>query len=769
MKTNSLLQKLRPRAYARYQSLPLFGPVIDEFCQWLSDQGYAKVTVCCRISPLHLLADWLRGRRKRTLADLTQQDVRAAQAHFRGTQIQVRDAAGLIRRFLVERGLIRSQPPQRTSPSQRELTDFGDYLRKVRGLSESTVRYSRQRIGDFLQFVGFDRRPSAVRALRHRQIDAFLREAAKTNNRGSLQSLVGTLRSYLRRAYAQGVLRVPLHEQIDTPRVYQLERLPRALPWVQVLALLRSIDRTQADGLRDFTLLYLAASYGLRSGEVVSLRLDDIDWRERTLRIAQIKTQHSLLLPLTDEAGDVLCRYLRAARPPARHRELFLRLHAPVRPMGPTAINRILIKRIGESGLLLPHVSSHGLRHSFATHLLRQGVAVKDIGAALGHRSLKATSVYLRLAVEDLRPMALPVPKPPGGKTGRLVAPGWERQLPRLRRWSTPPLGRTQFISALAPALQAYVAQRRTLGRGFVQERSVLLRWDDFMQRHYRGQDAIRAPMFERWGESLMRLNPGVHRTEMRIVRNFLIFLRREDPGAYVPDLAFFPKAEPYRAPRLVSDREMACLLALTKSLRPLPGTPLRGPTIRLALLLLFCCGLRRGELFRLRLADYDVAERWLRINETKFHKSRLVPLSPSVARELGHYLQRRRHHGLPMTVEAHLIWSNRSSGPPHGHPRTGLTWHWRHLCLSAGVVDARGRPPCLHDLRHSYAVVALRRCYAQGGNPPSKLQHLATYLGHASASSTHHYLHLTDDLRQIASRRFHARCADLFQQGGAR
>lgn len=766
MKT-SLLQKLRPRAFARFQSLPLFGPLIDEFCQWLFDQGYAKATVCFRISTLHMLVDWLRGRRKRALADLTQQDLRAAQAHFRGTQVQVRDAAGLIRRFLVERDLIRSQPLKRTSPSQRELTDFVGYLRNVRGLSESTVRYSRRRIGDFLQFVGFDRRPSAVRALRHPQIDAFLREAAKKNNRCSLQSMVGTLRSYLRRAYAQGVLRVPLHEQIDTPRVYQLERLPRALPWVQVSALLRSIDRTQADGLRDFTMLYLAASYGLRSGEVVSLRLDDIDWRERTLRIAQIKTKHSLLLPLTDEAGDVLCRYLRAARPPSRHRELFLRLHAPVRPMDPTSINRILINRIRRSGLQLPHVSSHCLRHSFATHLLRQGAAVKDIGAALGHRSIRATSVYLRLAVEDLRQMALPVPQ--DGKAGRLVSPGWEHQLSRVRRWSTPPLGRTQFISALAPALQAYVAQRRTLGRGFVQERSVLLRWDDFMHRNYRGHDSVRAPMFERWGESLVRLNPGVHRNEMRIVRNFLIFLRRGDPCAYVPDIAFFPKAVPYRAPRLVSDREVACLLATTKSLRPLPGSPLRGQTIHLALLLLFCCGLRRGELFRLRLADYDVAERLLRVNETKFHKSRLVPLSPSVARALGHYLQRRRHHGLPMTAEDHLIWSSRSSGSPHGHPCTGLIWHWRHLCISAGVVDARGRPPHLHDLRHSYAVAALRRCYAQGGNPQSKLQHLATYLGHASAISTHHYLHFTDELRQIASRRFHDRCADLFKQGGAR
>ena len=371
MKTSSLLQTLRPLAYARLQSLPLFGPLIDEFCQWLSDQGYAKVTICFRISTLHMLTDWLRCHRKRTLADITQQDLRKAQMHFRGTRVQVRDAAGVMRRFLVDRGLIQNQHLKRLSPSQRELADFVGYLRSVRGLSESTVRHSRLHISDFLTFVDFDHRPAAIRALTHQQIDAFLREAAKKNNRFSLQTIVGTLRSYLRRANAQGVLREPLHEQIDTPRVYHLERLPRALPWTQITALLRTIDRSRPDGLRDFTMLYIASSYGLRSCEVVNLRLDDIDWRERTLRVAQIKTKHSLILPLTDEAGGILCRYLREARPPCRHRELFLRLNAPIRPMVPCSLNMILANRIRRSGLRLLHLSSHCLWHSFATYLLR--------------------------------------------------------------------------------------------------------------------------------------------------------------------------------------------------------------------------------------------------------------------------------------------------------------------------------------------------------------------------------------------------------------
>jgi integrase len=73
--------------------------------------------------------------------------------------------------------------------------------------------------------------------------------------------------------------------QIDTPRVYRLERLPHAIPWNQVEALLSSIDRSEAHGVRDFTLLYLAAAYGLLGSELVRLTLDDIDWRGRTLQV----------------------------------------------------------------------------------------------------------------------------------------------------------------------------------------------------------------------------------------------------------------------------------------------------------------------------------------------------------------------------------------------------------------------------------------------------------------------------------------------------
>lgn len=219
--------------------------------------------------------------------------------------------------------------------------------------------------------------------------------AGRRSDCDSLQHIVASLRAFLRHQFTQGCLRQALHERIDMPRTYRLERLPRALPWNQVVALLRSIDQATPGGCRDFTLLYLAACYGLRSGELVRLTLDDIDWRAGTLKVVQTKTKQALLLPLTDEAGQVLVRYLQTGRPGSAHREVFLRRRAPAGPLAPTAVHDILEHRIALSGMDLPPIGSHVLRHSLAVDLLRRGVSLPTIGAALGHRDVESTAVSL--------------------------------------------------------------------------------------------------------------------------------------------------------------------------------------------------------------------------------------------------------------------------------------------------------------------------------------------------------------------------------------
>jgi integrase len=261
---------------------------------------------------------------------------------------------------------------------------------------------------------------------------------------------------------------------------------------------------------------------------------------------------------------------------------------------------------------------------------------------------------------------------------------------------------------------------------------------------------------------------PTVQRKRLCIVRNFLLYDARAHPGRFVPDLESFPKTLPPKPPRWVSPSEMARVLATAARLRRSHHNPLRAQTVRLGLLLLFCCGLRAGELLRLQRRHYDASEQLLRIDGSKFHKSRLVPLAPSVAREITHYLEQCRRHGLTLQPDSPLVWSGACLEPKASYTSTGLTTTWKHLCLSAGVLDRRGRPPRLHDLRHSFAVAALHRWYEQDLDAHARLVHLATYLGHVNPASSHYYLQFTPALRAAASQRFHRAFGRLLAKGGA-
>jgi site-specific recombinase XerD len=201
-----------------------------------------------------------------------------------------------------------------------------------------------------------------------------------------------------------------LSGQIDTPRLYRLEQLPRALPWNTVCEFLQSIDRSCTSGLRDYAIFLLVVTYGLRGCDIAGLKLSDIDWRVGKIQINQSKTKHPICLPLTDQVAEALLMYLRSGRQRSRCREIFLTLQAPVLPMRRQAIGDAFRKRVRSSALKMPFFSVHCLRHSYAVHLLRRGISLKNIGDILGHHSTESTCVYLRLNVEDLREVALPLP-----------------------------------------------------------------------------------------------------------------------------------------------------------------------------------------------------------------------------------------------------------------------------------------------------------------------------------------------------------------------
>jgi len=237
-----------------------------------------------------------------------------------------------------------------------------------------------------------------------------VRQIAVRVSRATLQHSVAHLRSFLRWLAVHGQTPKGLDSQIDTPRVYHQEHLPRALPWETVRALLHSIDRTTALGRRDYAMLLLIATYGLRSSEIVALTLDDFAWRRGELRVPRRKVDGALTLPLTDDAGDAVLNYVRHGRPPLPTRVVFLRARPPAGVLKPTAVTEVFQTRARRSGLAIPFQGAHCLRHSLAVQLLREGVSLKAIGDVLGHRTVESTCMYLRLATEDLRDVPLSLP-----------------------------------------------------------------------------------------------------------------------------------------------------------------------------------------------------------------------------------------------------------------------------------------------------------------------------------------------------------------------
>ena len=751
-----MIATILPKVYRRYVSLPILGPIIDEFARWLLQRGYTFPTVQHHVYAARRLDGSLCQLGVRSLADLTHNHFETTCArHLPYICIMIRH----VERFLEETGRLVPPSCAPATPLTVEVDRFAEYMRSVRGLEPSTIRSHARYMTRFLQHIHYDR-AERLASLTTKQVDDFLCDCAKTLNRYSLQHVVAYMRAFLKYCYQRGMLMRPLHTMIDTPRIYRLEQLPRSLPWETVETLIGSIDRTSVLGMRDYTILYLIATYGLRSCEVTALTLDDIDWRASVISIPRQKTRSRLTLPLIDAVAEVVVAYLKR-RPMLPYRELFLRVRAPHGVVKPAGVVDIFERCVKKSGLDIPFHGAHCIRHSYAVQLLRQGTSVKAIGDLLGHRDAESTCVYLRLALEDLRGVALPVPV----ETSETVV-RTRHSLTGCTRVVSPPL-RSPLESVLATEIKDYLRLKRSLGRRYSGEEMVLRSLDAFLVAHYPLSDDLTGEIFAEWCTTLSHLMPTVRRTRMRIVRNFCLYRRRSRPQSFLPDARSFPANHQPAPPHIVSESEMALLLEAAQALPRWTSCPFRPETLRMAFLLLFTTGLRRGELLRLTLADIDSCEETCAIRQTKFHKSRVIPLSPSVARELNAYLELREKNRLFLSPGSPVIISGYQTTDGRGYTGYALGRNWADLCASLNILTVKGRPPRIHDLRHSFAVNVLMRWYRNNDDVQAKLPLLSTYMGHVSVVSTYHYLTFVEELRSQASELFHRRCGKAVKVRG--
>lgn len=418
-----MLKDLFPRDHRRYSSLPLLGPIADGFETWLVERGYQRAGRRWQLRAVVRVDRYLRRHGVRRLADITRSELCACSAALGRRRPNLPGTVHALERYLDTRGLLLAQVPDPPSRTATQLSAYAAHLVDVRGLEPSTIHQHVFTAREFLDHMRYETVPSQLAALTASDIEEFVRAVGSRLSRASLQHTIAQLRGFLRFLAAINVVNPGLDTQIDTPRVYRFEQLPRALPWQTVRRFLRSIDRTTPLGLRDYTMFFLIATYGLRASEIVALTLDDVDWRAGCIRVPQRKTGTPLVLPLIDAAGMVVLRYLRRGRAGAPWRELFLRMRAPAGVLKPTAVTEAFQAWSKRSGLGIPFQGAHCLRHSYAVHLLRRGTSLKAIGDLLGHRSAESTCMYLRLAIEDLRDVPLPLPREDSRRHGQEVRP----------------------------------------------------------------------------------------------------------------------------------------------------------------------------------------------------------------------------------------------------------------------------------------------------------------------------------------------------------
>jgi site-specific recombinase XerD len=405
-----MLTLLFPKTHTRYTSLPVLGAFLEDLCSWLEAHDYPPSAISRRMEGAPFLEKCLQRHQIELLSGCTVDRLRACFPRQKRWTPQVAYTLGRsLLMFLQERGILGATPP---NASERLIRAYGEHLDRVRGLAASTVAQHAVVAGDFLRLLKYDDDVQHLPQVQASDLETFVIQASARVGRITMQKVIAIMRSFLRFLAANGEIPVGLDRHLESPRHHRGERLARALCWEDILTLLRGIDRSTVKGCRDYAMLLLIATYGLRRSEVSSLDIDDIHWRAQVICVPRPKVGTPLVVPLTDEVATALVDYLRQRAGEASERRLFLRVRAPQGPIQATAVFDVFDFWAVRAGVHVPGLGGpHVLRHGLAMHLLRQGTPLKTIGDLLGHRSVESTGVYLRLHVEDLRDVGLPLPK----------------------------------------------------------------------------------------------------------------------------------------------------------------------------------------------------------------------------------------------------------------------------------------------------------------------------------------------------------------------
>jgi len=373
----------------------------------LAERGYLPST---RVAHLQVMADlsgWLDAQRL-NVQDLTGERIETYLEHRRGCGCKgfcSRRSLTPILGTLARLGLLPVEEPV-APPSGTDvlLGGFARYLREERGLASSTAKAYLALARRFLADYGDD---GDLRGLTSADVSAAVRGESVAVSAGSVQYFGAALRALLRYGHVAGLIEADLSAAALPVAGHRHSWLPKGISAADAAALLRSCDRRTALGRRDYAVILTLLRLGLRSCEVATLRLEDMDWRAGQM-LVHGKGRRVARLPIPADVGDAIAAYLHRARPETTRREVFLTALAPRTGLAPVSVSYIVRRACVRAGLA--PFGAHLLRHTLACEMVRAGVPLIEIGQVLRHDALSSTARYARVDVDQLRSVAQPWP-----------------------------------------------------------------------------------------------------------------------------------------------------------------------------------------------------------------------------------------------------------------------------------------------------------------------------------------------------------------------
>ncbi len=390
------------------------GKYMDAYAKWLHDAGYSRNLGRTRLRLVARLSPWLK-RHHIAVADLSWEHIQKyLNMKARKRRNPNRDDASALRQFmnfLDHEGVIQTKKviPIEQDPLEQLLCNYARYLENERALSHGSIAIYRRHVSCFL-IESFSNKAVDFSNLNSYGITNYVRMRAVDGSKSTSKLMCTALRSFLKFARYQGYIDTELGASVPTVANWRMASLPKALPSGEVEKVLNSCNRETAIGRRDYAILLTLARLGLRAGEVLSLRLDDIDWKNGTI---MVRGKGSTLsqMPLPADVGEAIVLYLQNGRPNCSVRTMFLTGQAPNKGFATAAaISNIVREAFARAGIEVGKGAAHKFRHTLATNLLKKGASLPDIAELLRHQTLDCTTIYAKVDLSSLQSLVVAWP-----------------------------------------------------------------------------------------------------------------------------------------------------------------------------------------------------------------------------------------------------------------------------------------------------------------------------------------------------------------------